>query len=187
MDGWGNNPATVGAVATAVAAVAIFFAWRSLRESKAQRQALEAEIAARMRPWVGLFDFWFEGAEGGEPKLRFLLRNFGPLPAQQARLKLVVEPKEVHGDERPNPIVWQEPVDKALMPGEDGNYTINMARYPQMKEWIDAARDVVVNGTFQYALAEKRLESQFQATLLFSRNQSPEGAVPTGWRNESAT
>ncbi len=83
MNGWGNNPATLGAVAAAVAALAIFFAWLSLREPKAQRRALETEIAARMRPWVGLFHFEFQGAEEGEPKLRFLLRNFGPLPAQQ--------------------------------------------------------------------------------------------------------
>jgi hypothetical protein len=187
MNGWGNNPATLGAVATAVAVVAIFFAWLSLRESKAQRRALEAEIAARMRPWVGLFNFEFQGAGGDEPRLRVLLRNFGPLPAQQARLKLVVEPREVYGDERPNPIVLEEPEEKALMPTEDGNYSIDLTPYPQMKEWIGAARDVVVKGTFDYTLAGKRLQSQFQATLWFSQNQSPEVPVPTSWRNRSAT
>lgn len=186
MDGWGNNPATIGAVATAVAAVAIFFAWLSLRESKAQRRALEAEIAARMRPWVGLFNFGFQGAEGGELKLRCLLRNFGPLPAQQARLKLVVQPREVHSDERPNPIILEEAEEKALMPAEDGNYSIDLAPYSQMKEWISAARDVVVNGTFEYALAGKKLQSQFQAIILFSQTQSPEAPVPTSWRNRSA-
>ena len=182
-NGWGDNPATFGAVATVVTAVAIIFAWLSLRESKAQRRALETEIAARMRPWVGLFDFGFEAAKGGEPKLRFILSNFGPLPAQQARLKLVVEPREVHGNERPNPIVLEEPQGKALMPTENGNYSIGLARYPQMKEWIGAARDVVVNGTFEYALAENKFQSQFQATLWFSRNQSPDVPVPTNWGN----
>ena len=182
-NGWGNNPATFGAAATMVAAVAIIFAWLSLRESKAQRRALETEIAARMRPWVGLFDFGFEAAKGGEAKLRLLLRNFGPLPAQQARLKLVVEPREVYSDERPNPIVRDEPQDKALMPMENGDYSIDLARYPQMNEWIGAARDVVVNGTFEYAAAENKFQSQFQVTLWFSRNQSSDVSVPTNWRN----
>ena len=177
-DGWGNNPATFGAVATAVAAVAIIFAWLSLRESKRQRRALENEIAARMRPWVGLFDFSFDGARGGEAEVRFHLCNFGALPAQQGRLKLVVEPREVNGDERPNPIVLEEPQDKALMPTEKGNYSIDLARHPQMKEWIGAARDVVVNGTFEYALAETKFQSQFQAILWFSRNRPPPD-VPT--------
>jgi hypothetical protein len=183
MNGWGNNPATLGAAATMVAAVAIMFAWLSLRESKAQRQALEAEIAARMRPWVGLFDFELQGAEGGEARIRFLLRNFGPLPAQRARLKLVVEPREIHVDERPNPIVLEEPDDKALMPTENGNYSIDLVGYPQMKDWIGAARDVVVNGTFEYALAERKFQSQFQATLWYSRNRPPEVPVAATWRN----
>ena len=57
MNEWGLNPATVEAVATGLAVVAVYFAWRSWRESKAQRQAFEAEVGARMRPWVGLFAF----------------------------------------------------------------------------------------------------------------------------------
>jgi hypothetical protein len=183
MNGWGNNPATLGAAATAVAVVTIFLAWLSLRESKAQRRALEAEIAARMRPWVGLFHFGFQGAKGSaEAKLHVLLRNFGPLPAQQARLKLVIQPREVRGDERLNPIVWEEHDEKALMPTEDGDYSIDLAPYPQMKEWISAARDVVVSGTFEYALVGKELQSQFEATLWFGRNQSPDIPVPANWR-----
>jgi hypothetical protein len=91
MSEWGNNPPTLGAVATAVAAAAIIVAWLSLRESKTQRRILEAEIAARMRPWVGLYDFGFDGVKGDKAVLRVLLRNFGSLPAQQARLKLVFE------------------------------------------------------------------------------------------------
>jgi hypothetical protein len=133
MDGWGNNPASVQAMATALAVVAVILAWLSLRESKAQRRALEAEMGARMRPWVGLFKFGFEFAENGEPALRVLLRNFGPIPAQQARLTLVIEPREAHSDERPNPIVAQESDYKALMPTEEGNYSIDLAPYVQMK------------------------------------------------------
>jgi hypothetical protein len=68
------------------------------------------------------------------------------------------------------------------MPMEEGNYSISMARYPLLKEWIDADRDVVVNGTFEYALAGKKLQSQFQATLFFSRSQSPSSPVPAIWR-----
>ena len=187
MSVWGNNPATLEAAATTITAVAIVFAWLSLRESKAQRRAFEADIAARMRPWVGLFGFGIEGAGEGKPKLRVLLRNYGPIPAQQARLKVVLEPGETHGNERPNPIIWEESDDKALMPTEDGNYSIDLTPYPQMTEWIGAARDVGVNGTFEYVLAENKLQSQFQATLLFSQNKSPDGAVPTKWRNTSAT
>jgi hypothetical protein len=179
MNGWGDNPATLGAAATAVAAAAIIFAWLSLRESKAQRRAFEAEIAARMRPWVGLFNLEFQGAKTGEAKLHVLLRNFGPLPAQQARLKIVVEPREAVGDERANPIVREESGDKALMPAENGDYSIDLARHSQMKDWIRAGRDVVVNGTFDYALAERKFQSQFQATLWFSRNASPDASALT--------
>jgi len=85
MDRWGNNPSTVEAIATALAVVAILFAWLSLRESKAQREAFEAEINARMRPWVGLFGFQYKKGESKDPKLAVLLRNFGPLPAQKSK------------------------------------------------------------------------------------------------------
>jgi hypothetical protein len=213
VNGWGNNPATLGAVATAAAAVAILFAWLSLRESKAQRRSLEAEVSARMRPSVGLFDFGFQRGKEGEPQLRVLLRNFGSLPAQQARLKLTVEPLEVDDDEQLNPIILEEHGDKALMPMEEGNYIVDMTPHPRLKEWIGAGRDVIVKGTFEYALAGKKLQSQFQGILLFSqnwshdvptttkwrklpsqfqptrwfkRNQSPDGPVPTSWKNISA-
>jgi hypothetical protein len=126
MNGWGNNPATVEAVATAVAILAIFFAWLSLRESKAQRKALEAEIGARMRPWIGLFGFAFDAAGEHERELRLLLRNFGPLAAQQTRLSLVIEPREAQHDERLDPIVRKDSGEKALMPSEEGNYSVDL-------------------------------------------------------------
>ena len=201
MDSWGNNPATLGAAATAVAAAAIIFAWLSLRESKAQRRALEAEISSRMRPWVGLFSLEFQGGKGHGAELHFLLRNFGPLPAQQARLKIVVEPREESSDERANPIVLEESGVKALMPTENGDYVIDLSRYQQMNEWIRAGQDVVVNGTFEYALVERKFQSQFLATLWFSRSQSPDAtafakrwkpfgrhsdlSVPVNWKNMS--
>jgi hypothetical protein len=83
------------------------------------------------------------------------------------------------------------------MPAEDGDYPINLIRFPDVMEWISAARDVIISGTFEYALAKKEFESQFQATLWFSRNQpqknwfsrnrSTDVAVPVNWRNTSAT
>jgi hypothetical protein len=185
MDRWGNNPPTVEAIATALTVVAIIFAWLSLRESKEQRKALETEINTRMRPWVGLFDFRLREAEDGPAKLIVLLRNFGPLPAQRARLGMVMEPRESQHDEQPNQITYQEATYKALMPTEEGRYTIDLSPYPQLAEWRGAARDVVVNGMFEYALDEKPLQSQFQATLWFSENHSGD-AVRINWRNTSA-
>lgn len=213
METWGNDPATFEAVGTIVTAAAILFAWLSLRESRAQRRALEAEIAARMRPWVGLFDFGIQRSEDGKAQLRVLLRNFGPLPAQQARLKLLVEPREVRPDEQPQSVPMEEKNDKALMPMEEGRYFIELIPHPQITAWIIAERDVVVNGTFEYAVSDRKLQSQFQGTLWFSRGRLPAAAVtennnirahrkmilwrrraqsfdslvPSNWRNTSAT
>jgi hypothetical protein len=183
MNEWGNNPATLESAATAIVAVTIIFAWLSLRESKKQRRALEDEIAGRMRPWIGLFDFEFQGVKAGKAECRFLLRNFSALPAQQARLKLVVQPMDLNGDEQSDSIVMEEPGVKALMPTEDGDYTVDLARYAQMREWIGAGQDVVVNGTFDYVLTGRKFQSQFQATLWFGRNQSPDVSASTNWRS----
>lgn len=186
MTGWGNNPATVEAAATALAVFAVFFAWLSLRESKVQRLTLEAEAAARMRPWVGLFDFGVEVREG-EPGLRVLLRNFGALPAQRARLRLVMEPREAQADQPTDSVVYLEQGYKALMPTEDGDYHIGFARYPRLNEWMAVGRDVVVNGTFEYALAGKQFQSEFTGILWFSRSQANGDPIPTNWKNSSAT
>lgn len=56
---WGNNPETYQAISGVVAAIGILFAWWSLRETQAQRRSIEREMAVRMRPWMGLFDFKF--------------------------------------------------------------------------------------------------------------------------------
>jgi hypothetical protein len=188
MDDWGNNPATVEALATAAAVLAVIFAWLTIRESKMQRHASLAEIAARMRPWVGLFGFSCERIDGNDgPEIRLLLRNFGPIPAQHARLSVTLEPREQQRDEPPNPISWRESNDKVLMPMEEGNYPINFERFPQMQGWVDAKRDVVVQGIFEYALAERRFESRFEATLWFSRDRAAGLPPATNWRNTSAT
>jgi hypothetical protein len=99
MNERGNNPGTYQAIASVVASIpvsAVFIstllAWRSLCETKAQRQATEREIAVRMRPWVGLFGFAFDPKGTKEDTLQLLLRNFGPLPGQQAKLSLSLRP-----------------------------------------------------------------------------------------------
>ncbi len=40
----------------------LYVYYRQLRTMNNQRQAMEREMAARMRPWIGLFDFGFEPA-----------------------------------------------------------------------------------------------------------------------------
>lgn len=193
MDGWGNNPATLEAAATAGAAVfavaAIVVAWISLSESRRQGQALQAEIRDRMRPWVGLFGFEFVRDHEGKPGLRLQLRNFGPLPARQARLCLVIEPHQSNSGEQPNPINYKEPTYKVLVPEEDGNYRISLAQFSQLEGWISDSRDLVVKGAFKYALDERVFESQFEAYLWFSKPvpPSPGPLVQMNWRNTSAT
>jgi hypothetical protein len=178
---WGNNPATLEAAASTVAAIAIFFAWLSLRESRAQRRSSEAEISARMRPWVGLFDFKFKGNRKDKSELCFLLRNFGPLPAQQARLKLVIETRALQGDEVADSISFGESGEKALMPTEEGNYSIDTESHPPLKEWIVADHDVFIKGTFEYSLAEREFQSEFQATIWSSRKESIDSPILKGW------
>ncbi|MFB9321817.1 hypothetical protein [Cryptosporangium minutisporangium] len=188
MDEWGNNPATVEALATAMAVLAVIFAWLNLRESKANRHAAQAEIAARMRPWVGVFDFAIKGLDGDDgPTLCLLLRNFGPIPAQHARLSVTLEPRDRPHDEPPNPISWQEQNRKVLMPLEDGNYPISLKRFPQMQDWIAAGRDVVVRGSFEYSRADAEFGSSFEATLWLSRDRAPGQPPSTNWRNTAAT
>ncbi|MCU1642563.1 MAG: hypothetical protein JWN03_2838 [Nocardia sp.] len=193
MENWGNNPATFGAVGTTGAAifaiVAIVVAWHSLRESRRQGGALQAEVRDRMRPWVGLFGFEFVRDHAGKAGLCLQLRNFGPLPARQARLCLIVEPHEGNPGEQPNPINYRESTYKVLIPEEDGNYRISLAQFSQLEGWIADKRDLVIKGTFEYALDERAFESQFEAKLWFSKPTPPTPGplVEMNWRNTSAT
>ncbi|MFI7543834.1 hypothetical protein [Actinoplanes sp. NPDC049599] len=179
LDEWGFNPASVEAVATASAVFAVIFAWLSLRESKEQRRAVEDEIGSRMRPWIGLFAFEFSESEDRKRILRIQLRNFGALPAQKARLSLVICPKVPLQEEVFDAITRQEPEYKVLMPGEEGNYPIDFSSSPELSEWIGAARDVLVKGSFEYALGDRDFKSEFEATIWFSRAPT----VDTNWRN----
>ncbi|MGW0328981.1 hypothetical protein [Nocardia sp. NPDC003183] len=193
MDSWGNNPATVEAVATAGAATfaiaAITVAWISFRETRRQGRVLQAEIRDRMRPWVGLFAFEFVRDHDGNPGLRLQIRNFGPLPARQARLSLIIEPRQVDSGEQPNPINYRESTQKILVPEEDGNYRISLTQFSQLDRWISDQRDLVARGIFEYALDERSLESQFEANLFFSKPPPPTPGqlVEMNWRNTSAT
>jgi hypothetical protein len=189
MDEWGWNPAAVGALGTASASVfavvAVVFAAMSWRVSKKQTVALVREIDSRMRPWVGLFDFDFTD-DMGDQRLRILLRNFGPLPAQKADLDVVVCPHQLIAGEQPNPARICKDEEKTLMPTEEGNYAVRLSPYPQVATWISDNRDILIRGTFSYALGSKRFESKFVVELWFSRARRG-GSVQRSWRNVSAS
>lgn len=202
MDEWGFNPASVEAVATASAVIAVSFAWLSLRESKEQRRIVEDEISSRMRPWIGLFEFEFVEEANGKRTMRILLRNFGPLPAQNARLSLTIEPKVAVQGETVDVITFKEPNCKVLMPGEEGKYPIDITSNDRLRKWIAASRDVVVKGSFEYALGDRDFQTEFEATIWFSRSarptrrrgtlsalsrQTPHATmVDTNWRNTAS-
>jgi hypothetical protein len=188
MTDWGNNPATGQVICTAILVIGVAAAWLSLKESKAHRLALEREIDARMRPWVGLYGLAFDSLEGEVGSVCVLLRNFGPLPAQGAHLAMTIQPKGSADDERPSPVAYKEAGQKALMPEEEGNYSIDMAQFPQFQSWRREKRDVMVDGMFEYRLGSRTFSSRFAGAFWFSR--SIEGAstpVPVNWRNVDAT
>src|ERR1043166_360805 len=83
----------------------LYVYYRQLRTMDRQQRAVEREMAARMRPWVGLFGFAFEPAARAEQRdvPRLLLRNCGALPAQRTRLTLVLRPFKPEGDEAEGP------------------------------------------------------------------------------------
>ena len=193
MDEWGNNPATyqaLGSVVAAVGVLAVFIstllAWRSLHETRAQRQATERELAVRMRPWVGLFGFSFSSSPPKGDTLRLLLRNFGPLPAQRANLSLVIRPLKPIDKEPDNPIMREEQGVKALLPTEEGNYVIDLSPYPQFVAWRTARRDVRVEGVFKYGLDQFEFKTEMEATIWFSES-SEEEEVGFNWRNKTAS
>lgn len=184
---WGNNPQTWSVVLAAVTAVGVVVLFLNLRESRSQRQALEGEIAARMRPWVGLFGFYFERSAEEINFLRPLLKNFGALPALDARLRLRIGPVESSDSE--DEIRWTESAVKVLMPSEDGDYKIDMSQYPQFEIWRAAARDMHVHGDFEYGSnGFSRLSSSFAATIEFRGVPgSALAEVNVKWRNTAAT
>lgn len=197
MNDWGNNPATyeaISSVVTAVGVLAVFgstiLGWFALRETKAQREALEREMAVRMRPWVGLFGFGFEPrkcASNAKDELRILLRNFGSLPAQRANLSLLIHPVKIAENEPDNTIRRHEAGIKTLVPQEEGNYRIDLSQYPQFTVWRESRRDVRVEGTFRYGLDSHDFLTTFEATIWFSESPKENDAnVRTNWRNKEA-
>lgn len=194
MGEWGNNPATYQAVSSVVGAVGVvalfvstLLAWRALRETRAQRQAIEREMAVRMRPWVGLFGFRFDPSGPSGNTLFLLLRNFGVLPAQQANLSLVIRPLQPEENEPDNPIRRSERGEKVLLPNEEGNYTIDLSKYSQFALWRNARRDVRVEGVFSYAIDALPLRTSFEATLWFSEGDyANDRNVRINWRNTKA-
>jgi hypothetical protein len=176
---------TIQGVGVVAVILTLYVYYRQLRTMNAQRQALEREMAARLRPWVGLFGFGFEAA--AHPKhqstLRLLLRNCGALPAQRAQLSLSLQCVKSEGDGSDSPIHWQEVSVKALVPGEDGNYGIDVSKYPQFSRWREARYDVLIQGSMTYSLEQASFRTKFEAALRFSEDPDPEGRVKTRWRN----
>jgi len=192
MSDWGNNPATWEAISTTVSAVGIvavglstWAALRSLSETKAQRRAIENEMAARMRPWVGLFACDFNLDFGGqEPdELNLLLRNFGALPAQNACLSVTLVPLTENDNDPSNPIRREESGSKVLLPQEEGNYRISLSDYPQFATWKKDKRDLKVTGEFSYCLGSSNFNSRFLCTLKFGVPNNGNKPFKLNWRN----
>lgn len=176
--------AVQGVAALAVVLTLIVY-YRQMLAMDRQVRAMEREMAARMRPWIGMFDFGFEPAVPPETSdvLRVLLRNSGALPAQSARLKIRFYPIPCSDDPLDQPLEWVEGGVKALVPGEEGNYTIRLAPYPQLATWQHAGRDVEFEGVMSYALDDRSFQSKFLAALRFSEDLDSEGKVRMRWRN----
>lgn len=189
MNEWGNNPSTyqaIGAIFSSIGIIAVFIAWRSLKESKAQRLAIEDEMAARMRPWVGLFGCEFNLALEGESsldELHLLLRNFGSLPAQNAFLIIKVVPLKIDDYEPSNPIISEEKGEKVLLPAEEGNYKINLSNYPQFLTWKKERRDLRVEGKFLYKLSKREFNSMFECVLRYGVLNNENKHFKLNWRN----
>lgn len=173
-----------GLAAVAVVLTLVVY-FRQMRTMERQVQAMEREMAARMRPWVGMFDFGFVAAALPETAdvLRVLLRNSGVLPAQNARLTLRFSPTSSDSGTGDASVEWTETGVKALVPGEEGNYAISLAPYPQISLWRDSGKDVIVEGFMSYALEDRSFRSKFLACLRFSEELDASGNVRTRWRN----
>ena len=167
--------------------VTLYFYYRQLHTMDRQQIAIEREMAARMRPWVGLFDFEFELAsatQGGSDSLRVLLRNCGALPAQGSQLQLMIHPVKPGEAAADKPIHWREAGAKALVPGEDGKYRIELSQHPQFAQWRLSRRDVVIEGMMNYSLDQTSFRTAFEAVLRFSEEPDAVGRVKTRWRNQ---
>ncbi len=112
-----------------------------------------------------------------------MLRNCGTLPAQKARLSLVLHPLKKEDHEENEPICWEEIGVKALVPGEEGNYHIDLSRYPRFTTWREAHRDIVIDGRMVYMLDQTTYKTEFEATLRFGEELEHDGCVKTRWRN----
>jgi hypothetical protein len=140
-----------------------------------------------MRPWVGLFGFGlvsWESALGTRDGLHLLLRNFGALPAQRASLQLTIRPLKWEDNEPDNSIRWQERGVKALVPGEEGDYRVEVSNFSQWIAWRDARRDLGVEGAFTYWLDQASFTTKFEAKLQFSTcAKSEDHNLRPSWRN----
>jgi len=165
-----------------IAVIATFVVYYcQMRTMERQARAIEDEMAARLRPWIGMFEFGYK--PGADCALHINLRNVGPLPAQRAHLELSLHPRDDDGP----PITWREQQLKALVPSEEGNYVIALQPYTKFLEWQQARREIVVEGIITYSLAGKAFESRFEASLRFNEAPDEEGKVRKRWRNVEVT
>lgn len=55
-------------------------------------------------------------------------------------------PRVKEDKEPDNTAEWEEEGEKSILPGEDGNYTIEISKYPQFESWRNERRDVKIDG-----------------------------------------
>jgi|AntDeeMinimDraft_5_1070356.scaffolds.fasta_scaffold20455_2 hypothetical protein len=190
---WGNNPATWQAIASIISAIGIialfisaFLAWRTYKIAKARRTAIEREMTYRLRPWIGLFCAKFipSGKGDREEVLKLQLKNIGSLPAQNGILEVKAFPVFRDHKEPNNAIRRPQRESKTLFPNEDINYSIELFRYKQFKDWRINRRDILVEGTMNYMLDDSNYESKFEVKILLSQSESiDDNNVPILYRN----
>lgn len=167
-------------VGTIALVLTLFVYSGQLRTMNAQRRAMEREIASRMRPWVGMFHLELdsESPSNGakEHRLRILLKNFGAVPAQRARLGLIAKA----ADGMSALPLLQEAGLKALMPGEEGNYRFALGAHPEYVGWAERRAEVEIEGEMTYALGEAEYRTEFEITINFS---GPDQQPNVKWRN----
>ena len=173
---------TIAAVVTAAGVVILLL---GLLESRAQRRVMEAEIAARMRPWVGAFSVAM--AADNPDCLLAVVRNFGPLPALAAHLAFTIGTTSNDLNPDGESILWEEtPGAKALMPGEEGNYRIDLSDRAEFQAWRVSRRHLIAVGSVSYAHAGLLHMTKVEAVLVSDPlNEEPRYVVKR-WRNTDA-
>ena len=199
LSDWGNNPGTWQAIGAAVSAVgllgliaSLLLAWRSVRETRAQRLTAEREIGDRMRPWIGVYEASCRVGLDYEADIGTLsinAKNAGPLPALAVHMQGVLTAEREDGESRPEAdltYIWHEYAErKAIMPSEDGNYTVELGPVPFFARSLKTRRNVEFQGRIDYQSGSRKFYSTFQIILRLDSFSSDMGQeVPLYWHNE---